>query len=246
MLKYIYFATKIVGLTCLLLSASCNRIKLPGQLADANLSINVVRESLGNYTIAGVTNLPEKSQVAIIAVRYLYLKGQGAQALNPKPTYAVLAYETTEVNQGKWSTQLNLWQTARDGRFQELWQLDQDQLKLPLQPAKDVVFLATLAPLNQVDQLQSLGELLAKQNLKVATSLVHTTMEGQQYVQVGQTQDVPLPTGRTAPRPLRPEDINGGWGERYLIPLEPQNPYKLELPPDRRTNAPASPEEFLQ
>jgi hypothetical protein len=245
MLGYMQFSKCLLGLM-LLVSAGCSRIKLPGQLADANLQIDVVQDALGTYTIAGKTNLPEKSKVAIAAVRYLYLAQQSSQNLNRKPTYAVLAYQTTEVNQGKWNAQLKLWQVAKDGRYQEVWQLDQNQLKLPVKPANDVVFLATLVPLNQVDQLQSLEQIIAKQNLKIASSLVRTTPEGQQYVQVGQAKDIPLPTGRTQPPPVRPEDINGGWGRRYLMPLESQNPYKLELPSDRRTDAPASPEEFLK
>jgi hypothetical protein len=200
----------------------------------------------GVYAIAGKTNLPEKTQITVAAIRYLYPTTSAAKNFNPNPTYAVLAYQPTEVNKGTWQTTLNLWETGADGRFQESWQLDQKKLNWTVAPADEVVFLATLAPVDRSDQLEQLESQLAKKNIQLSRKLVYGTADGQQYLQVSQTMAIALPTGNTTPPSLRPEELNGGWGNRFLIPPEPQNPIKLELPKERRTNAPVTAEEFFR
>ncbi|NJP10953.1 MAG: hypothetical protein HC866_16955 [Leptolyngbyaceae cyanobacterium RU_5_1] len=216
------------------------------QLSNANLTIAVTESADGVYEIIGKTDMPEGSEVAVAAVRYLNPGDRSAQDPDPKLTYSILDYKLLQVEKGKWQTTLKLWQAAADGRFQEVWQQDQTQLGLSLKPEKEVVFLATLAPPGQVDQLQNLEQQLAKHKLKLDNGLIRTTANGQQYVQVGQTRKIPLPTGNTTPPTLGSEEINGGWGNRFLLPLEPQNPYKLKRPETRKTNAPAKPEDFLQ
>ncbi|MBC7970637.1 MAG: hypothetical protein H7Z11_11035 [Verrucomicrobia bacterium] len=230
----------------LLLGTGCSRLLQPQPLKDINLQFAVDDTLPGVYTIAGNTNLPEKTQIMVAAIRYLYPAKPASKNFNPNPTYAVLAYQPAEVNRGKWQTTLNLWETGADGRFQESWQLDQAKLKLALDPSDKVVFLATLAPVDGSDQLQQLENQLAKQKIQLSRKLVHGTADGQQYIQVNQTMAIALPTGNTTPPSIRPEDINGGWGNRFLIPPEPQNPITLERPKERRTNAPATAEEFLR
>ena len=230
----------------LFLSTGCSRLLQAKPLQDINLKFTVEEQLPGVYSLAGKTNLPEKSQVMVAAIRYLYPATQASRNFNPNPTYTVLAYQPAEVNSGQWQTRLNLWETALDGRFQEAWQLDQAKLKLALKPSEAVVFLATLAPVDGSDQLQQLENQLAKQKIQLSRQLVHGTADGQQYIQVSQTVAIALPTGSTTAPSLRPDEINGGWGNRFLIPLEPQNPIKLERPKERRTNAPATVEEFLK
>lgn len=229
-------------------STGCTRLhsRLFKQPANADFTIQVNEQLPGTYAIAGNTNLPDKSQIAIAAVRYLYPADSGSQLLKPNPTYSILAYQSVAVKQGKWSATLNLWQVAPNGQFQEAWQLDKTRLKLSVQPAKEVVFLATLVPEGQVDQLQTLAHQLAKRNLKLDHRLVRATVDGQQYLQVSQTQAIALPTGSTLPPTARLDEMNGGWGDRFVIPQESQNPYKLEFPSTRKTNASASPKEFLR
>ncbi|WP_339375276.1 hypothetical protein [Stenomitos frigidus] len=230
----------------LFLGTGCTRLLQSKPLQDINLKFTVEKQLPGVYTLAGNTNLPEKSQVMVAAIRYLYPASQASKNFNPGPTYTILAYQPAEVSGGRWQTNLNLWETARDGRFQEAWQLDQAKLKLSLNPAGEVVFLATLAPVDGSDQLQQLENQLAKQKIQLSRKLVHGTADGQQYIQVTQTMAIDLPTGGTTAPAIRPQDINGGWGNRFLIPPEPQNPIKLERPKERRTNAPATAEEFLK
>jgi hypothetical protein len=230
----------------LLLGTGCSRLLQSQPLQDINLEFTVEQQLPGVYALAGNTNLPEKSQVIVTAIRYLYPASQASQNFNPNPTYTVLAYQPAEVNGGRWQTKLNLWETALDGRFQEAWQLDKAKLKLDLKPSEDVVFLTTLAPVDGSDQLQQLENQLAKQKIQLSRKLVHGTADGQQYIQVSQTVAIALPTGGTTAPAIRPEEINGGWGNRFLMPLEPQNPIKLERPQERRTNAPATAEEFLK
>ncbi|XGV95731.1 MAG: hypothetical protein ACAF41_23690 [Leptolyngbya sp. BL-A-14] len=230
----------------LLLSTGCSRILQSRPLQDINLKFSVENRLPGVYAIAGSTNLPEKTQIMVAAIRYLYPSTAASKNFNPNPTYAVLAYQPAEVNGKRWQTTLNLWETGTDGRFQESWQLDQAKLKLTLDPADEVIFLATLAPVDGSDQLQRLENQLAKQKIQLSRKLVHGSADGQQYIQVSQTMAIALPTGNTTPPSLRPEEINGGWGNRFLIPPEPQNPIKLEQPKERRTNAPVTAEEFLR
>ncbi|HEY9643918.1 MAG TPA: hypothetical protein V6C57_25735, partial [Coleofasciculaceae cyanobacterium] len=87
---------------------------------------------------------------------------------------------------------------------------------------------------------------LAEQGLRLANGTVRSTSEGQRYAQVNQTLAIALPTGETTPPRPQLDEVNYGWGYRYLIPNEPPNPYDLEFPGDRQTNAPPRPEEFLQ
>jgi len=196
-------------------------------------------ESSGVYQVSGSTNLPDDTQITVAAVRYLQVAGVSAR----KQTYAILDYQSAEVKDGNWQTNLNLWETAADGRYQENWQLDQAHLDIAFEPNQDVFFLATLAPIEELSQIE---ELLATRGLRLQRGMIRSTSAGQRYVQVSQTRTIALPTGQTTPPVPRPEDINGGWGDRFIIPQEPQNltPFKPENA--RLTNAPAAPEDFLR
>ncbi|HBB36170.1 MAG TPA: hypothetical protein DDZ80_11360 [Cyanobacteria bacterium UBA8803] len=236
-----------------LLNSGCSEVALrveqlpsllPNLSTDANFQINIKPSNRsGVYTVKGTTNLPSSSRIAVAAVRYLRQPNQLYVSPGQKFTFSVLAYQDVEVNNGQWETTLNLWKVAPSGKFQEPWQLDQSKLGLSLEPEPEVTFLATLAP------TESLGEVeqqLQKQGIKLASTLIRNTIDGQRYVQVSQALPIPLPTGSTTPPPQRPEDINGGWGPRYILLPEPPNKRQLEMPNQRRTDAPLTPNELMR
>jgi hypothetical protein len=196
----------------------------------------------GSYQIAGQTNLPDRTQLTVAALRYLYPVAAN-QKLNANPTYAILDYQSAVVQSGRWQTRLNLWQVAADGTFQENWQMEQQGLATRFNPQSDVVFLVSLAP---IDQLSILQQQLAAQGQQLNRSLLRNSSSGERYAQSQQTLEIALPTGNTLAPPPQLETENFGWGRRYLLPQEPQNPTKLEQPNDRLTTAPARPEEFLR
>ena len=237
----------------LVLTTGCNEVsikarQLPALLPDfstkANFQMSVTpNERAGIYTIAGTTNLPDKSRIAIAAVRYLQVSKPQSENLLPHQTYSILAYQDIEVNKGKWQATLNLWKVAPNGQFKEAWQLEQPKLGLNLEPEPGVLFLATVEP---TDSLSELEQQLQKQGIKLVSNIVRNTVEGEQYVQASQVLTVALPTGQTTAPPPRPDDLNGGWGPRYLLIDEPPNRNKFEQPDKRRTNAPMAPREYLQ
>jgi hypothetical protein len=229
--------------------AGCSQLQRlwPSQSARANLQFQVRPVQTGGlYEVTGQTDLPDRSQIRVAAIRYLNPTSRASQTLRAKPTYAILAYQTAIVNQGQWQAQLNLWKVAPDGQIKEDWQLQQAKLKLPLKPEPDVVFLVTLAPNHKVDQLQQVEQILHQQKKVLETGLIHQTAEGERYLQTTQVLAVALPTGQTTPPPETADEINGGWGRRYLIPPEAENPNNLEFPAHRRTDARPAIREFMR
>ena len=245
---------KLVSITLLLiLNTGCSQLpttlrQLPTLLPDlstnANFQLSVTPAGrLGVYTVTGSTNLPNQSRIIVAAVRYLRSDKQLPQSANSNPIYSILAYQDTKVNKGKWQTTLNLWKVSPNGQFQEVWQLEQSKLGLTFIPETEVTFLATVAPTDSLSELESQ---LEKQGIKLVNNVVRNTSEGERYIQASQVLPIALPTGQTTlPKP-RPEDINGGWGPRYLLLPEPPNINNYEKPSKRRTNAPLSPAEFMQ
>jgi len=240
-------------LLLLFLSTGCSKLQspiqqlpslLPGIFSQAKFQVSVIpSDNQGRYTLEGKTNLPDKSRITVAAVRYLRPASQLSPSLSSQPTYSILDYKDVKVNKGQWETQLNLWKIAPDGQFRETWQLDEAKLGLSLDPVTEVTFLATFAP---TDPLAGIEQQLKKQGIEVESNLVYNTPDGQRYIQASQILPIPLPTGQTKPPQQQPEDINGGWGPRYLLLPEPPNINRLKQPGERRTDAPLSPSEFLQ
>jgi hypothetical protein len=215
--------------------------------SSTNLQFQIAPGSTpGTYEVSGRTDFPDQSEIRVAAIRYLKPTQSTPLDFKSKPTYSVLAYQPTKIINGKWQTTLNLWQVAKDGRFQEAWQINQSKLKLPVKPIPEVVFFATLAPGENVDQLQPLEQELQKLGKQLDSSNIGNTADGQRFLRVSSQLKVALPTGSTTPPKMTAADINGGWGNRFLIPPEPPIPYKLEFPKERRTNAPAASSEFLR
>jgi hypothetical protein len=239
------FTRHIIGSSfLLLLSAGCTDFRFPNQLSDAAIDLTVkAAPEKGNFEISGVASLPEKTKITVAALRYLQPEIVTNQSVKSGLTFSVLAYDEVEVANGQWQTQLNLWEVAPDGRFQEAWQIIQPKLNLALMPLPDVVFVATLAP---VERLVDLEQQLAQRGRRLPSDSLSITVDGEKYLRVEEVMAIALPNGKTTPPPVRPEDINDGWGNRFLLVPEPQNPVSLEFPTERQTNAPFKPEEILR
>lgn len=231
----------VIVLLLIVLCTSCFWAKSP----EVTLNLNVQPASRpGVYNIIGSTNLPDKSRIAVSAIRYLLPTDQQFLAPDKSATYSILDRKIVEIADGKWQAKLNLWQVATNGRLQEAWQLNQSKTGLWLEPNPDVFFLATFDPTEQNWQL---GEQL-KHTQELRGSLVRFTKEGNPYVQASQTLAIALPTGRTQLTKLQPEDMNGGWGNRYEIKPEPTfvGSVRPQLPKTDQINTPLSPSEFLR
>ncbi|MBD2354582.1 hypothetical protein H6G41_08055 [Tolypothrix sp. FACHB-123] len=245
------FAASPLVLTCLILLVSnygcVKKVQVETQLEIQNVQS---RESNSLYKITGSTNLPESSRISVAAVRYLRpTSGQPGVLLNSNTSskISILARQIVEVKQGKWEADLNLWQVAPDGRFEEVWQANQTQMKLT--PESGVTFIATFNPGAQWEKSDNrkLEEKL-QLNQDLEGKLVRFTNEGEKYAQASQTLLIPLPTGKTTPPRLLPEDINGGWGNRYQILPESKITRTTSIAPtkSRQTNASLLPSEFLR
>lgn len=268
------FRGRLILALLLVLTTGCSEVslkarQLPTLLPDlsenANFQMSVTpSERAGVYKLTGTTNLPDKTRIAIAAIRYLQVSKPQSQNFKPHQTYSILAYQDVTVEpqkepetgwlpklklnlwkepQTKWQTTLNLWKVAPNGQYKEAWQLEQSKLGLKLEPESGVLFLATVEPTDSLSELESQ---LQKQGIKLVSNIVRNTVEGERYVQASQVLTLALPTGQTTAPPPRLDDLNGGWGPRYLLIDEPPNTNKFEQPNKRRTNAPLVPGEYLQ
>jgi hypothetical protein len=237
-LKHLSATFPLVGVSLLLVIVSfgCNQKAQEG--VQLNIKSVEPTGSNGIYNVMGSTNLPDSSQIAITAVRDL-ISMQGQQAgLVSDATHnnrSILARQIVEVKQGQWQADLNLWQVAPDGRFQELWQAYQAQMKL--RPDSNVTFIATFEPASQ----------LKKSNWQLEGQQLRFTNEGEIYLQARQTMAISLPTGKTTP-PTKTEDFNNSLGYKSQIPTLTltSNTSFLRSAKFRQTNAPLKPSEFLR
>ena len=203
----------------------------------------------GRYEVTGKTAFPDRTALRVAAIRYLYPSSRGSmsQTLSSRPTYSILAYnDSATVENGTWTVPLSLWQTSADGQPLETWQITQALLNLQVKPDEKVIFIVTLAPGIKVDALQSLEQQLLSKNQALDPSVVNRTVNGDRFLQVLQTVDAALPTGKLISSRNDPDDLNGGWGNRFLMPDEPPNPNNLEFPVNRRTNAAPNEREYLR
>ena len=244
-------------LLLLILSTSCSQAKSPGSstleqlpslvpnlLSKADFQLSVEpSDNQGNYRVEGTTNLPEQSRIVIAAIRYLRPENKLSLKIASQPTFSILDYKDVKVKEGRWTTDLELWKVAPDGQFKEVWQLNEAKLGLELEPASQVTFLATYVP---TTSLWDLEWQLKQEGIKLLNSQISNTADGERYLQTTEVLAVSLPTGQTRPPQPRPQDINGGWGPRYLLLPEPPNINNMERPEQRRIDTPLSPEEFLQ
>lgn len=222
--------------------AACNQIAPSQSPKDVDLSLRVSAEQQGVYALAGQTNLPDKTPLVVMAIRQLQPAAPASEAASALPTYSILAYQPTQITQGQWQAQLKLWQVDADGAYREPWQIEAAKLNLAVEPHSEVQFVVTLGPQGG---LASLEERLRANGLRLPRPLLRTTLEGDRFLLAEQPLRVPLPSGSTTPPVVHPGDRNGGWGDRHLLVPEPPLPYTLEPEDQRRTDAPATAEEYL-
>lgn len=215
------------------------------RVPQRDLALSLQVESTGQqgvFAIAGQTNLPDKTEMVVLAIRQLRPTQPVEASTAPPPTYAILAYEPVQVAAGQWQTKLNLWRVAADGAYRETWQMEAARLQLEVAPDPEVQFLVTLAP---QEVLALLDGPVPQRSLRLPQPFLRSTVQGDRFLQVAQPRIVGLPSGNTTPPVLRPEDLNDGWGERYRLVPEPPLPYTLTPEDERKTDAPARLEESL-
>jgi len=185
----------ISSLSCA--SAPANLRSFTNSSAPINLSIRQVQhEGGGTYTVAGTTSLPSKTKITVSAVRYL-VEGASPETNNETDIpYAILDRQIAQVEQGNWQAELNLWQIAPDGKFQEAWQLSQQDANVLFNPDENVTFLATFDPVNQPENFKAEVE---KLDTSLQAALARFTPDGELYLQASQTMAIALPTGQTTP-----------------------------------------------
>lgn len=239
--RYLISGLMLLAVTGCQLEAQTIRPLVQLDRRDVSLTIEAEVGQEGEVTIAGRTNLPNNTQLTGLALRTL----TPAQpvAVNAPPTYAILAYQTTTVQNGQWQIDLNLWQVAADGLYQEAWQRQAASLDLKLQPEEMIRFVITLAPR---EFLSTMNRNFQPVGFQLPANLVRTTHAGETLLWAEASLPVELPQGRTTP----PVDLatyqNGGWGERYRLVPEPPLPYTLTPDNLRETSAAPSPDEFLR
>ncbi|NJP10203.1 MAG: hypothetical protein HC866_12590 [Leptolyngbyaceae cyanobacterium RU_5_1] len=201
----------------LLCSTACAR----SQPSSVEFSLQVKPASrAGVYRVTGTTSLPDQSQISVMGIRDLHPSHDAVQPdqLAAHSNYSILARRIATVSQGKWETELSLWQVASNGDYQEAWQLNQPNFKLPITPAEEVSFVA-IAELN--NQPPSVSQQLSRERYeKIDSSLIRSTAQGERYLQTNQTLPVNLPTAKTTPPIQTAAERNGGWGDRTSLKAE--------------------------
>lgn len=178
-------------------SAPANLRILTNSSTPINLSIRQVRDDGGGtYTVAGTTSLPSKTKITVSAVRYLVEGANPETSSETDIPYAILDRQIAQVEQGSWQAELNLWQIAPDGKFQEAWQLSQQDANVLFNPDSNVTFLATFDPVNQPENFKAEVE---KLDTSLQAALARFTPDGELYLQASQTMAIALPTGQTTP-----------------------------------------------
>lgn len=178
-------------------SAPANLLSLTNPGTPLNLSIRQVQDDGGGtYTVSGTTSLPSKTKITVSAVRYLVAGASPETDSETDIPYAILDRQVAQVERGNWQAELNLWQIAPDGKFQEAWQLSQQDANVLFNPDANVTFLATFDPVNQPENFKAEVE---KLDTSLQAALARFTPDGELYIQASRTMAIALPTGQTTP-----------------------------------------------
>jgi hypothetical protein len=227
---------------------------------EVSLEIKNVQStgSNGQYKVIGSTNLPKTSRIAIAAVRYLR-PANAEQTIDSNADLnvnrSILDRQVIRVNdKGEWEANLNIWRVAPNGSYQEVWQANQVQTTLT--PESDVTFTATFDPGSQADTTEKPSEKTSNQQVQESQPEIQElegkslrfSDKGEKYVQASLSQSVSLPIAKTTPPQQQAEDINGGWGDRYIIKPEAIASGTVLSPPtkSRQTTAPLTALEYLR
>jgi hypothetical protein len=174
----------------------------------------------GAYTVTGKTNLPDRTQITVQAIRNLRM---GDRVIHQNPTYSILSRTQVEVKEGKWETTLNLLQ-APNGQPLEVWQASRPQTGLTLEPDTKVTFLAVTDPVTR-----SLN--VAEQNQGAESLVVRFTADGRSYLQADQVLTISPPTSPIGQSNQKPERVKvaakamqgaGDLKEQSDAPIAPQ------------------------
>jgi len=218
--------------------AGCTTLPVANRFFDAepvnvSLSIDTVEatETGGIYRLVGRTNLPDRTELALSAIRRL--DTTDATSFNLEPTYTILDRQLTTVHQGTWEAALNLWRVAPSGQYQEAWQLDTASLGGSPQPSEQVLFQASLEP---TQQTQNVTNALERSHIQLRGDQVRFTPDGEFYIYASRDMAIGLPTGRTTPpaAPAKPTPVT------RTSQAQP-DPVSLDA-----TSAPLSPDEMLR
>lgn len=226
-------------------SAPTNLRGLANPGTPLNLSIRQVQdEGGGTYTVAGTTSLPSKTKITVSAVRYL-VEGASPEANSETDIpYAILDRQIAQVEQGNWQAELNLWQIAPDGKFQEAWQLSQQDANVLFNPDANVTFLATFDPVNQPENFKAEVE---KLDTSLQAALARFTPDGELYIQASRTMAIALPTGQTTPpQTSRLADSVRRSKRTSAASQTTQTNVTQEPTSWRKTTAPLKPDEMLR
>jgi hypothetical protein len=234
----------VLGLPLMLMAVGC--ATLPTGVGVSSPAIELTIRQVepsgqpGIYRVTGSAALPDQSQVAVSAVRYL--EDYADRPAEASPVYSILDRKFAEVTQGNWQTDLNLWQVAPDGEFREAWQLSQQEAGVALEPEPEVTFLVTLDPPNQPANLQ---EQIESQDESVQATLARFTTDGELYLQASKTLTVALPTGSTTPPTLPVRAAR--QSDRPQTAAVPNSDSTDSSPTSwTQTNAPLTPDQILR
>jgi hypothetical protein len=199
------------------------------------------------YTISGSATLPDQTQITVAAVRLLEAP-QNRDDDMTEQSYEILARQSASVDQGAWQTNLNLWQVASTGDFQEAWQISQTHLETDFIPSPEVTFTATFDPTQQPLEFQSRIE---EEGNLARQSLAQYNSDGELYLQASRTLTLALPTGSTAPADatepivkLTPSSSTPQIVETTAV--DGGNETAESVTTRSRTDAPLTPQEFLR
>lgn len=183
----------------LTLSASCANGSNPFKLSSAApVALEIEQVELsgqpGNYAVRGKTSLPEGTQLSVSALRTFEPKAAPAEGTEETSQFVILDRQIAEVRDGVWQSELKLWQTAADGRYQENWQMQMPTPPADSSPSSAVTFLVTLEPRLFDQVIDSKGIEALNQS---ADPLLSFTASGEPYLTVSRALAVALPTGRS-------------------------------------------------
>ncbi|PAX45758.1 hypothetical protein [Brunnivagina elsteri] len=246
--------TVLTGISLVLLATSYGCTQKAEN--EVKLEIKNVQStgSNGQYKVIGSTNLPKASRIAIAAVRYLRPANE-EQTIDSNTDIninrSILDRQVIKVNdKGEWEANLNIWQVTPNGSYQEVWQVNQAQTTLT--PESDVTFTATFDPGSQANITEKPSNEKIQESQPQIQELEGKSLRfsdnGEKYVQASLSQSVSLPIAKTTPPQQQAEDINGGWGDRYIIKPEAIASGSAPAPPtkSRQNTAPLKASEFLR
>lgn len=207
-------ATLLV-LAVLVLATACDRP--PGNLLSRgqNNAVDLVIEQItetgqpGQFILTGTTNLPDNTPLTVSAVRLV--NSANVSDLTPEGAqHAILDRKSALVKDGRWQSQLQLWEVGPEGTYQENWQTIVGSAMAPASSSPSVDFLATLEPVDLAkSNLMTRSDLLESAN----SPLLNFTPDGEPYLKASQSRVVALPSGAVS-APGLPQESQATWKNR--------------------------------